>query len=168
MIGRWAVAAVLTALAGGAAAAETLPSAGAHSCWGRVYSDTHLAETPGQRVREMRLTLVNLEDFDQVSFLIQVVSTEDANRLWITDGECRQDAGTPRADCYVWCDGGGFALQAEPDGDSLLLFNNGFVLSGCGSPEGSEDDEAFLRLDADPDHQVFRLYRLREEMCGGG
>lgn len=166
--GRGAAALVFAALFGGTAAAQILPSTGTQSCWGRVYSEAHLAANPGQRVREMRLRLSGERDVDQVSFLVQVVTTEDPNLLWLTDGECHQDAGNPRVSCFVWCDGGGFELEAEAGGDSLLLVNQSFALSSCGAPEGLEEEEGtFLRLEPDADHAVFRLYRLRAEMCGG-
>ena len=156
---------LLGALTGTSAMADMVPATDAQACWGRAYSATHLADNPGQRVAEMRLILATAPD-DHVSFQVQAVTTDDPNRIWLTEGGCHRETGADRLTCYVWCDGGGFALEQEAGGDSLLLINDSFVLSSCGA-DALAADAPFLRLEPDPDHQVFRLYRLRAQMCGG-
>ena len=168
-----AIAGLAVWIGAATAFAQSLPPAGAQTCWGRVYTEAHMQANPDQTVREMRLTIDNRAGDGFIGFVLVAAMRGEWAQYWQTDGGCEQPAGAARPSCYVACDGGGFAVETEAGGDSLLLFNNGFVLTACGSDieddaeNDVENEDAFRFLDPTPADQVFRLYRLRAEFCGG-
>lgn len=141
------------------------------ACFGRVYDAKHLASHPKQRVTAFHLSRefrpdpysedepsseAEMKDYDGENANILVtayVRFRDSKGVYMNGLTCRKsDSGV--VFCGIECDGGSFHLR--PNGASLLLENNGFVVvGGCGASEDERENEEFVRPGADD--KLFRL-----------
>ena len=150
---------------------------GQEACFGRVYDAAHLKKHPKQRVTAFHLFRdftpdPNMETMAETREKLVARDGEhhvvvkaylrfrDRKRLFTTALSCSTDQGIVH--CGIECDGGGFRLQ--PSGESLLVQNQGFVVSGgCGSDESEEEKRDFVKPGADD--KVFRLDPLPLAQC---
>ena len=141
------------------------------ACFGRVYDAAHLASHPKQRVTGFHLSRefksdpyseyepmpeAEMKDVDGENGNVIVtayVRFRDRKGVYSNGLSCHKtDNGKTMSG--VDCDGGSFLLR--PQGQSLLLENNGFVVvGGCGASEDEQENEEHVSPGADD--KLFRL-----------
>lgn len=149
------------------------------ACFGRVYDAAHLASHPKQRVTSFHLSREfksdpnaefepapeqEMKDVDGEYGRILVyayVRFRDRKGVYSNGLSCHKtDDG--KIMCGVDCDGGSFLLR--PQGQSLLLENNGFVVvGGCGASEDEQENEEHVSPGADD--KLFRLDQRPVAAC---
>ncbi len=142
---------------------------GKEACFGRTYDAAHLRAHPKQRVTSFHLfrdfspdtttenvpqTAAELRETDGENGNIRIdvyVRFRDRTGVYSNGMFCgRSDKGVY---CAVECDGGSFDVERQ--GASLLLRNNGFVVTGgCGS---DDEKEKSVFLEPGADDRAFRL-----------
>lgn len=140
---------------------------GAAACWQRIYSAEHLAAHPDQQVAQMTLSMT----FDQLDdedpgwhYFALAVSMRDG-RNGTTSGGCFLNEDMGEVQCSVDCDGGGLALELQPDGAVMAnLETYGYIRldSECGGGEG-----ATFPLEAGLDDKLFLLPAADAKQCKG-
>ncbi|MDU8926693.1 hypothetical protein RXV86_04770 [Alisedimentitalea sp. MJ-SS2] len=138
------------------------------SCYERVYSDSHLAQHPLQRVTHIRLTHdakhsgpfgtdgkpMLYPDAPEivVNFWVALRGYPD---MYNATGFC-----WPEGDgmgCGLECDGGQFSLEDRGPDQILLKINNEIYFHDC--------DEGEEVLTAEPDDKSFLMTRVESSLC---
>jgi hypothetical protein len=140
------------------------------ACFGRTYDADHLKRHPKQRVIGFHLfrdftvdpgseqvwatrkQMLSGDGENGVAMTSAYVRFRDKRGLFYATLGCLRTENIVR--CGIDCDGGGFRLRTS--GKSLLLDNEGFVVTGgCGPSQGLDEETDFVKPGADD--RVFRL-----------
>lgn len=151
-------------------------------CFGREYSEKHMAKAPLQTVKKMSVKIRKFPEADggslvmDVSALIKKDITEknedgttytySTYKPYVSALGCSKTSSTT-LECYIDCDGGSAALtwDVKTAGQKVTLINNGFTLyGGCGEDEADMDNWLFLESVKGGD-DVFELYSLPTQYC---
>jgi hypothetical protein len=139
------------------------PEPGARICLHRRYDADHMGAHPRQKVIELTLLLLvrGLDKNGDVTASPDHIVYKSAlsarrrgdRKPLVTSANCD---GAEKARCAVECDGGGFDLEAAPEGVTLKLSGEGVAFGNdCDSRRGTfiapgKDDKIF-HLDPAPD-----------------
>lgn len=147
---------------------------GQEACFGRSYDSKHLAAHPGQRVTSFHLFRNFTPDPDTETparSAQETIAQDGDGGVWVAAYiRLRDRKGVFRSNlqcgsggsCSIECDGGGFRLK--PGGASLLVENDGFVVSGgCGSDEDDDSRADFVKPGSDD--KTFRLDPMPLAAC---
>jgi len=146
-----------------AALAQDIPT----GCFSRVYDAQHLAAQPAQVVEAMWLNIYQDPDSGaEPSFWIGALLANQGHagrdgyggQIFSESGYC-QDA----AHCFVYCDGGGFALT-RAEGDMIEITTSHMrVVSGsdCAADEG----QATTLAEVPGEPTTYRLFRSEDHIC---
>ncbi|UWS81253.1 hypothetical protein [Pseudophaeobacter sp.] len=132
-------------------------SKGSDSCYQRLYSASHLASHPVQKVEAIQLSHVTADSFSRpgTELALQLAVRLRGSSTWQTPVAC-----TPRGSklsCALECDGGRFDVVVKNAGSILITGGSDLYFYGCdGKPRILE------RL---PDDKVFMLHRQPLASC---
>ncbi len=131
-------------------------------CYGREYSESHLAQNRAQTVKKLRAKIVKSADAGEGYTLLKIDAElkgeKNLFKVWRATMFCQNSSGH----CSIECDGGSVNLRGDSRNGNLLLTNNGFVLEGgCEEEEGNT---VFLSPTKGGD-DLFSLKRLPSEFC---
>ena len=133
--------------------------ANAKTCYGRTYSDHHLAKHPKQKVRTIALQEISETETESrgavVSFDLKfgAIGREKPAKYWGV-AYCETDGN--KATCHVEGDGGMFTLAPKKETDGLVLETNGV---------GFEGDADFLHFGNKSDDKVFHIEKTSSASC---
>lgn len=152
---------------------------GTEACFGRVYDPQHLKQHPKQRVtsfhifrdfnpdpnsefeQETREQRLDADGTDGNVNVIAFIRFRDRKGVFSNGLSCRSTDGG-KVICGIDCDGGSFNLR--PNGPSLLVDNNGFVVvGGCGASEEELERPEFVSPGADD--KTFKLDKQPLAQC---
>lgn len=145
------------------------PVPGAHVCYGRVYSDQHLAKHPKQKVTEVGFRLAyhrfspdqTYPQGQRNYYFAMTARTRGQARTMTAIGECGPNGDS--IGCGVECDGGGVSVTRRPGDKILVTLGPGGrirMTAGCGDEETDSVD-----LEAGEDDHEFLLSRLPDAAC---
>ncbi len=164
-------------------------TAGQTTCYGRAYTRDHLARHPDQKITAMLVRLVSgrtvldhtgqsvtMDDFSAdgtFALDIELRLRGQGTRTWSNVFTCHgSGADGGKVPCAIDGDGGTIRLSSA-GGDAVLVHNGGFNVNDVSNPVDTPDPEggggffeyASHLVDPGKDDKVFKLYRMRDEVC---
>lgn len=145
-----------------------------NACYGRVYSQAHLAKHPNQRVKSILIksfpqafNVENNVDRDGTPknvYLSLEVKLRNSDKLFEESAFCEKRG--QYFYCGIECDGGGFDLLAKAGGKILLkTAEYGFRVVAGGGCDASDNEDNFKRITRKTDDKAFLLSRLPAAQC---
>lgn len=154
-----AISVVSAAVLNPTASAET-----ADQCFGRTYTDRHLAEHPDQLVTSMKLLVrFNAPSVNGQTLWGMSATTRGRRETLFAIGLCHKDPPSDGHDlsCFAECDTGDFRVKYRGEKSLLLSLGRMHFSSDCG------DGPREVMIEGGVDDKLFRLDRLPATACKG-